>query len=113
MAKQPTRPNADIMLRTDLGPFRAVWRGDKTAELRKNDRQFQVNDVIELIEFDKERGMHINPYRSIFIRVTHIQESYGIEDGHVMLSFKVIQKRIGLPRPCVNCGKNSRVYDNR
>lgn len=104
MPKSP-RPNIDMTLRTDPGPFRAVWRGDKTAELRKNDRQFQVNDVIELIEFDRDKGHHVPPYRCIYIRVTHIQESYGIKDGYVMLSFKVIQRRVGMPRICRECGK--------
>ena len=90
------RIQADMTLRTDPGPFRAVWRGDKTAEARKNDRQYQVGDVISLIEFSREHGKWVPPHREIIIRVTHVQrlaEYFLTADNVVVLSFKILQRR--------------------
>lgn len=36
--------------------FRAVKRGEKRFEVRRNDRDFRVGDRLELVEFDPEPG---------------------------------------------------------
>lgn len=89
---------SDMTLRTDPGPFRAVWRGDKTAELRNDDRGYQVGDVVTLIEFDRTAGKWIQPHREVVIRITHITrvlDWFGINTvlKPVVLSFKVLQRR--------------------
>jgi len=84
----------DRALKTDPGPFRAVWRGEKTAEFRKDDWQGQVNDVVKLYEYDRATGTWIRPYRAIWIRVTHIARGYGMPDGYAMFSFKVLLRKI-------------------
>lgn len=33
-------------------PFGAMWRGDKTHEVRRDDRGYAVNDVLHLREWD-------------------------------------------------------------
>jgi len=40
------------VLKTWINPFQAMWDGRKLFELRKNDRDFQVGDVLELHEYD-------------------------------------------------------------
>lgn len=88
----------DMILRTHPGPFRAVWRGDKTAELRKDDRGFQVNDRIQLIEWDPSTGSVFYPFRAIILRVTHIlrvRDWTQCADPMVVLSFKVIRRKVG------------------
>jgi hypothetical protein len=40
-------------LKTWPGPFEAVWRGDKTFEVRLNDRFFQRGDVVVLKEWER------------------------------------------------------------
>ena len=89
------KQHVDMNLKTAPGPFRAVWRGEKTAEFRKNDRGFQVNDVIRLMEWDAGAGCWIQPYRQVVIRVTHIARGWGMPDGYVMLSFKVLLRKSG------------------
>lgn len=87
---------SDHLLRTHPGPFRALWRGDKTAEVRKNDRDFQVNDVLEMFEFDPNQGKWIDPHRRIYATVSHMLygPAYGIQEGYVLLSFRAIRREI-------------------
>jgi Domain of unknown function (DUF3850) len=51
--------------------FDAVVSGKKRAELRKNDRDYQDGDVLEMREFDP----HVEQYtgRSVTVLVTHVQ----------------------------------------
>ena len=73
--------------------FDAVWNGTKTAEVRINDRDYKVGDLLELKEYDavkKKFGDRIIP-----ALVTHVLKPdhlhhWGLRDGFVMLSFKVV-----------------------
>lgn len=105
-----------MTLKTSPGHFRAVWRGEKTGELRKNDRDFQVGDKIELIEHDGSKWL--NPYRRIFIRVTHIVRVNKwvrlLQDEEwVMLSFIIIRRESGISRMrwarCGDCNQATAV----
>lgn len=92
------RMQSDMSLRTDPGPFRAIWRGDKTAEVRNDDRDYQVGDVIALFEFDRKTGSWVYPHREVIIRVTHIlrlSDYFQVirPDKPTLLSFKVLQRR--------------------
>ncbi len=51
-------------------PFSAVWRGDKTAELRRDDRGFQVGDVLLIREYDTTAGGYTG--RALRVCVSHI-----------------------------------------
>jgi hypothetical protein len=75
------------VLKTWPEPFAAVWRGDKTAELRKDDRSFSVGDSILLREWDRERGYS---GRRIVARITDVRRApcFGaLAEGYAMLSF--------------------------
>ena len=67
--------------------FQAVWEGKKKAELRKDDRDYQVGDVLILQEWDGEE--YTDSY--IAVRVTHILRNcpeYGLADGYCILSIE-------------------------
>lgn len=66
--------------------FRRVWDGSKRAELRRNDRNFEVGDVLELREWNPETGEYTGAWTRHL--VTHIvaDPEFGLKDGHVMLS---------------------------
>lgn len=51
--------------------FGDVVRGIKTAELRKNDRDYKIGDVLNLREYDQVTEQYTG--LSIRARVTHVQ----------------------------------------
>ena len=71
--------------------FVAVLQGNKTAELRLNDRDYRVNDIMILREFD---GVKYTGH-SICAKITHILSNcgFGLQDGYVMISFKLLKGR--------------------
>lgn len=81
--------------------FEAILRGEKRFELRKNDRDFGVGDVLRLQEFDpgKTNAHEWHKYtdREIWARVTYIKHGgeMGLEAGHCIMNFEVIEKPDG------------------
>lgn len=69
--------------------FVAVMQGNKTAELRLNDRDYQVNDIMILREFDGTKYTG----HSVCAKITHILTNcgFGLQDGYAMLSFKLLK----------------------
>ncbi|GBR20968.1 DUF3850 domain-containing protein [Asaia spathodeae] len=67
--------------------FDAVKERRKTAEVRLNDRDFRVGDIVELVRFMGDLG----PFEPSIIReITHIltsDEGPWLPSGYVMLSF--------------------------
>ena len=73
--------------------FQAIKRGVKTADLRRNDRNFSVGDILRLREYDP--GLGVARYTGDEVRreITHIvsDTSFGtLRPDCVMLSLKVI-----------------------
>lgn len=65
--------------------FKDIERGVKTFELRKNDRDFQVGDVLMLIKLDNEGNETDQVMR---VKVTYILKDcsqYGLQDGYAIL----------------------------
>jgi hypothetical protein len=76
-------------LKTDPHLFSKVRAGFKTAEIRKDDRNFRVGDILILYPFDREKGERTSPdfcCREITHKVSGGQ--YGIEPGYCLLSMK-------------------------
>lgn len=71
-------------LKTAPDVFDAVWCGLKTAEFRKNDRDFQVGDWLWLRDWDGTCYC-----ASVAAEITHIVfgPNFGIPEGFAMLSF--------------------------
>lgn len=94
-------------LKTMPAFFEAVLSGEKTAEVRKNDRSFQKGDKLLLREYEIRRtfiGGVLRPEYSHFeadgyserkarVVITHVLtgEEWGIKDGYAVLSFKKIK----------------------
>ena len=57
-------------LKTLARYFEAVERGDKTFEVRLNDRAFQTGDTITLVKMDNEGKLYETPPGSLFGRIT-------------------------------------------
>ncbi|AKJ41752.1 DUF3850 domain-containing protein [Pragia fontium] len=64
--------------------FDPVFQGIKTAELRYNDRDFKVGDVLELKEWIPERYTGSKLWRTIM----HIADVNDFKPGYVLLSVR-------------------------
>jgi hypothetical protein len=80
-------------LKTDKGPFQAVWDGRKLYEIRFNDRDFALGDELMLRETvhtgdEMSEGKPIQyTGRRIRCIVTHyLDDMYGVKDGWCILS---------------------------
>jgi hypothetical protein len=86
-------------LKTDHEVFDAVARGDKTHEIRRNDRNFLVGDTLILRETrytgQEMSGPEPRPLvytgRTETRVVSHVLEGYGLQPGWVILSFAPTQ----------------------
>ncbi|MES2287302.1 MAG: DUF3850 domain-containing protein [Bacteroidota bacterium] len=68
--------------------YRAVLQGAKNFEIRFNDRNFKVNDILLLKEIDKD-GNYTG--RQLYRIVTYILKDaveYGLKEGFVILGIK-------------------------
>ena len=63
--------------------FEALKRGDKTCEIRKNDRLYKVGDGLLLNEFNDGKFTG----RALIFDITHIDD-FEQKDGFVVLSIK-------------------------
>ena len=76
-----------------LAPFAdAVMRGDKTFEVRKNDRGFQKGDeiVFEAVNELGESYMHsINDARFV---ITYVLAGWGISEGYVVFGISLLEE---------------------
>ena len=103
-------------LKTDPKYFQAVNYGSKKAEIRNNDRDYQVGDILVIRAFDREANQYVtnwwlqdNPFEEhpcyvnsvdeacyLLLRVTHVLTSddfpQGLQNGYVMLSFEKIER---------------------
>ena len=62
--------------------------GRKTFELRKNDRDYRIGDILEMAEFKEGR----NTGRTIRSRVVYMQQdTAGLADGYCVMGTKVLQ----------------------
>lgn len=86
------------ILKTDKRPFIMTWAGIKDYEIRLNDRDFELGDIISLreTEFDGAEMKQGSPLRftgrAIECIITGIISGYGLQDGWVLLSTKTIDR---------------------
>lgn len=66
--------------------YKKVGSGEKTFEIRKDDRGFKVGDLLELCEF--EDGQYTGNSYLTEITYIHYGGEYGLEEGYCILSIK-------------------------
>ena len=81
-------------LKTWPDAFKAVWDGDKSFDLRKNDRGFEEGDSLLLREYIPQQGY---TGRAVFCGVSYIlKKGYGLPDGYcIMQLYDVRQSETG------------------
>lgn len=66
--------------------FEAVISKEKTFEIRYDDRNFQVGDVLVLREYE---GYYTG--RTVIAKVTYVLSDFeGLKEGYVVMSIKLI-----------------------
>ena len=65
--------------------FEEVWNGNKTFELRKNDRKFEAGDILVLREYDPASGTYL---RETIRHVDYVLNGpcFGLEEGYCIMS---------------------------
>lgn len=84
-------------LKTEHPYFEAVWRGDKTFEVRRDDRDFQTGDTLCLVEIPQPppitgAAVHWLPEpRRINATISYILHGpkFGIEAGFCVLGIQI------------------------
>ena len=73
--------------------FQEVWDGNKTFEVRFNDRDFQVEDFLILKEYDHVKKEFIG--REVFCQITYILDDPSYcKEGYVILAIKSLWRYI-------------------
>lgn len=66
--------------------FKRVEIGEKNFELRKDDRDFQAGDTVDLLEYDPKTDEY--PGGVIQIKITYVlKEFHGIQPGYCVFGF--------------------------
>lgn len=66
-----------------------LLNGSKTFELRYNDRDFQVEDSLLLMEYDKENQKYLT--RELKVKITYILDNSvfdALKDGYIIMGIK-------------------------
>ena len=70
-------------------PFQAMWDGRKTFEFRKDDRGYQVGDVLHLREYEPDDALYTD--RQMWWRVTYVlREGFGVPEGYCVMGISAI-----------------------
>jgi hypothetical protein len=77
-------------LKTWPAEFMAVARGEKTFDLRENDRNFQVGDYLLLREYDPTKREYTG--RSLRVYVTYLLKGgmFGLPETHCIMSISIV-----------------------
>ncbi len=75
--------------------FDAVARGEKTFEVRNNDRSFRVGDTLHLRRFDPQAGYEQDEYdgQEARVEVLYVMHGgrFGLASGWVCMGIKVLE----------------------
>lgn len=78
-------------LKTLPVPFTAVWEGEKNFEVRLNDRDYKVGDMLRLCEYDFEHGYYGREISALVTYLIELDEFLPVK-GYVGMSIKLISK---------------------
>ena len=71
----------------------AVNCGDKTFEVRNNDRGYQKGDLINFVVLYDSDGCEMisHPLMEKMFEITYVLSGWGIEDGYVVFGIKEVE----------------------
>ena len=66
----------------------AVLNGTKTFEIRKNDRDFKMGDLINFTPVDNDGEAGYHKVQNCTYKITYILSGWGLKDNYVVLAIK-------------------------
>jgi hypothetical protein len=69
----------------------AVLYGDKTFEVRENDRGYQKDDLVQFKVIDRSLVPISHPITKETYRITYVLNGWGIEQNYVVFSIKNVR----------------------
>ncbi len=71
--------------------FEAIERGDKTFEIRNNDRDYQVGDLLMLLKWNPETSDWCDDFEPIYADVIYVLDGgqFGLEESYVAMGIRV------------------------
>jgi hypothetical protein len=66
----------------------AILKGDKTFEVRENDRGYQKGDILHFVPID-ELGVRSSDIAEFEATVTYVLSGWGLKEGYVALGIKL------------------------
>ena len=77
-------------IKIDPKYFDDVAKSRKTFEVRKNDRAYKVDDILDIYEYDRETGEYTGRY--IWAVITYILDDQEyLRDGYVILALEILE----------------------
>lgn len=76
-------------LRTWKPYFQEVWDGKKKFEVRKNDRDFKVGDILTLMEYDHKQDQFTDRWLQANVDYILFGGTFGVESGYVVMSLTI------------------------
>jgi hypothetical protein len=76
------------ILKIDPEFFEGVKSGEKTFEVRINDRNYQKGDLVRLLPYCRKINGYVEPYGGIGKRISYILSGHGIKEGYVVFSIE-------------------------
>jgi len=70
--------------------IRPVITGIKTFEIRKNDRDFKVGDILILKGYDADNNKYTNEEIEVVVTFILSETFFGLKDDYVVMSIKVL-----------------------
>lgn len=77
--------------------FRDILTGERTSDIRLNDRRYAVGDILQLQEYDPVKGEYTGA--EVQVKITYLQQNKSnpcaisrdaLRDGYVVLSIKLL-----------------------
>lgn len=70
----------------------AVYAGDKTFELRYNDRGYQKGDLIKFTAVDKmSLKIYNHPINDLLYEITYVINGWGLKEEYVALAIREVK----------------------
>lgn len=72
----------------------AIMNGDRTFEVRKNDRGYQKGDIVVFQAIEDTASLPLSiahPINTVNFKITYVLNGWGIKEGYVVFGIKFLE----------------------